>query len=122
MQHEGGESKKYKWSEIKKILDNGFERCNLPEFISLRQDKEFILTTVDIRKINKDSCISLKDCLEKEYIDTYNKIHSLVNAYCCKEAIPPIVLDKYYNLIDGSHRLSALIELQREEILAFVAI
>lgn len=46
----------------------------------------------------------------------------LMKFYKNNEGIPPIIMDKELNVIDGFHRLATLFELQFETVQAFIEI
>lgn len=109
----------YTWDEIIKIHQDANVRAySLP--YGDYKNCTFELKTILLNQIPKKFYGKKKEYQKYGDDESVYLIDKLIKSYKNNENIPPVILDENYNVIDGSHRLSAQYELKISEIKAFV--
>lgn len=111
--------KLYTWDEVVRITLRAGQTYNAPK--GNYKDKNFCIKNVGVNSINKTSYLTLDQYKKLGLSIDVHIVEKLMKLYTRNaKKIPPIILDKNYNIIDGAHRMGAVIELQWEKIKAFV--
>lgn len=86
------------------------------------QDSKFILIEIDINKVNLDLVSTYEDFKRHGETEEILTVERLISGYKNNSEIPPIILNKENEIIDGIHRLSALLSIKRKKVQAFIEI
>lgn len=106
----------YTWNEVKEIQDSaeGKKYC-----LPFGDYGDFELKTVNINDY-RDYFMTYNEMEDLDLDEDISILRNLYNVLDCGGEFPPIVIDKNGQLIDGSHRLSALYEYGSITTKAFV--
>jgi len=96
--------KVYNWKEVLEIQDGKGNKVHLPSIDELDINTKFTLVELSLDEINTEFLSTLED---------------LITAYNNGEDVPPIVVDKHGEIIEGYHRIPAQIKLGRDKFVAF---
>jgi hypothetical protein len=111
----------YSWDEIINEQHNGSGRISCEPFGDYDKSK-FCLKKISINSIPSKYYMTIDEFKEYGDDESISIIESIMISLDDDIYIPPIVLDKSLNVIDGSHRLSAYRELGIYNIMAFVEV
>lgn len=110
------------WKEVWGIQNGKGNKVHLPTIGEIKANTRFIVTEVPIATIDLTLVSRLTTFVKYDCFDDVIAVESLMDAYALGETVPPIVLCKNKEIIDGIHRLSAQLELGLTHVVAYVEI
>ena len=111
--------KEYSWKEIVDITKSAGGRMYVAPYGDYQNDT-FRLVKVSFREMKKKRFFTLKKCQKLDLDEDEAVIRRLIKLYKEGANIPPVILNQDLTTIDGSHRLSAMYELEYEDFFAYV--
>lgn len=110
----------YSWGEVKDIQETGHRAYCGP--FGDYEDSLFKLIELDIEHINKKNYLTVGQCNRMGLDEDLSVIMRLSRLIADGVELPPIILDRDYNIIDGSHRVPAYLDNGIKRIDAFIEI
>ena len=111
--------KVYNWKEVLEIQDGKGNKVHLPSIDELDINTKFTLVELSLDEINTEFLSTLEDLEKFDCYDDVIALRNLITAYNNGEDVPPIVVDKHGDIIEGYHRIPAQIKLGRDKFVAF---
>lgn len=110
-------SRVYSWDEVVSQTINAGKAYSPP--VGEYKNCQFVKKEIPVSKIQKTHYLTLAQCKKLNLVEDIYIIQNLMQAYQLN-SVAPIIIDKHYAIIDGSHRMGAIVKLGIEKVEVFI--